>query len=64
MMKDRVYRYMSDALDPFGFGLRYITFSIGDAMLNTTKMKANESVELTIPVTNTVKCDGIEIVQV
>ena len=55
---------MSDALDLFGFGLRYITFSIGDAMLNTTKMKANESVELTIPVTNTIKCDGIVIVQV
>lgn len=63
-MKGRTYRYMTDALYPFGFGLSYTTFSIGDAKLSNTTMKANESVELTIPVTNTGKRDGTEIVQV
>jgi beta-glucosidase len=63
-MKGRTYRYMTDALYPFGFGLSYTTFSIGDAKLSNTTMKANESVELTIPITNIGKCDGTEIVQV
>jgi beta-glucosidase len=63
-MKGRTYRFMSDPLFPFGFGLSYTTFSIGDAKLSNTTMKANESVELTIPVTNTGKRDGTEIVQV
>jgi beta-glucosidase len=63
-MKGRTYRFMSDPLFPFGFGLSYTTFFIGDAKLSNTTMKANESVELTIPVTNTGKCDGTEIVQI
>ncbi len=63
-MKGRTYRYMTDALYPFGFGLSYTTFSIGDAKLSNTIMKANESVELTIPVANTGKRDGTEIIQV
>ena len=63
-MKGRTYRYMTDALYPFGFGLSYTTFSIGNAKLSNTTMKANESVGLSIPVTNTGKRDGTEIVQV
>jgi beta-glucosidase len=63
-MKGRTYRYMSDALYPFGFGLSYTTFSIGDAKLSNAAINANESVEVTIPVTNTGKRDGTEIVQV
>jgi beta-glucosidase len=63
-MKGRTYRFMSDALFPFGYGLSYTTFSIGNASLSKTTMKANESVELTIPVSNTGKRNGTEIVQV
>lgn len=63
-MKGRTYRYMSDPLFPFGFGLSYTTFSIGNAKINNTSIKANESVELTIPVSNKGKRNGTEIVQV
>ncbi|MFO7446573.1 MAG: xylan 1,4-beta-xylosidase [Ignavibacteriaceae bacterium] len=63
-MKGRTYRYMADALFPFGFGLSYTTFSIGTAKLNKTELKDDESVELTIPVSNTGKRDGTEILQV
>ena len=63
-MKGRTYRYMSDPLFPFGFGLSYTTFSIGNAKLSNTAIKANESVELTIPVSNKGKRNGTEIVQV
>jgi beta-glucosidase len=63
-MKGRTYRFMNDALFPFGYGLSYTSFSIGDAKINKTLIKVNESVELTIPVSNTGKRDGTEIVQV
>ena len=63
-MKGRTYRFMSDPLFPFGFGLSYTTFSIGGATLSKTAIKKDEGVRLTIPVTNTGKRDGTEIVQV
>ena len=63
-MKGRTYRFMADALYPFGFGLSYTTFTIGNAGLSKTKIKQDEAVELTIPVSNTGKRDGTEIVQV
>ena len=63
-MKGRTYRFMSDPLFPFGFGLNYTKFSIGDAKFSTAEIKNDESVVLTIPVTNFGKRDGTEIVQV
>jgi beta-glucosidase len=63
-MKGRTYRYMSDPLFPFGYGLSYTAFSIGDAELSQTTIKADESIRLTIPVSNTGKRNGTEIVQV
>ncbi|MBN2708145.1 MAG: glycoside hydrolase family 3 C-terminal domain-containing protein [Calditrichaceae bacterium] len=63
-MKGRTYRFMSDPLFPFGFGLSYTVFSIGKVKLNKNMLEANDSLELTIPVTNKGKYDGTEIVQV
>lgn len=55
---------MDDALYPFGFGLTYTSFKIGIARLSKTTFKANEIMQLTVPVTNTGKRDGAEVVQV
>lgn len=63
-MTGRTYRFMSDALFPFGYGLSYTTFSIGLANVNSGFVKVGEPVSLTIPVTNTGKRAGTEVLQV
>jgi beta-glucosidase len=63
-MKGRTYRYSTDYLFPFGYGLSYTKFEIGNATLNKSIIKANETVQLTLPVKNTGKIQGTEIVQV
>jgi beta-glucosidase len=63
-MKNRTYRFMSDPLFPFGFGLSYTTFTTGDARIDHKTAKPGETVDITIPVSNTGKREGTEIVQV
>lgn len=63
-MKGRTYRFMDDALFPFGYGLSYTTFTMGEAKLSKTRIRAGESLEITVPVKNTGKVAGTEIVQV
>ncbi len=55
-MKNRTYRYFQqEPLFPFGFGLSYTTFEIGEASLNGDK--------LVVPVKNTGAVEGDEVVQ-
>lgn len=63
-MKGRTYRFMNDALFPFGYGLSYTTFKIGEARFSKTSIAANETIQLTVPVKNVGKRDGVEVVQV
>ena len=65
-MKGRTYRYFSDPLFAFGYGLSYTTFEIGEANIQGVLGNSGNSgtINLTIPVTNTGKRDGTEIVQV
>ncbi|WP_281336455.1 xylan 1,4-beta-xylosidase [Flavobacterium eburneipallidum] len=63
-MKNRTYRYTTDVLFPFGFGLSYSKFNIGSAKLSKTKIKSNENTQLNFSIQNTSKREGTEIVQV
>ena len=57
-MKGRTYRYFTDALFPFGYGLSYTTFEVGEPSIS-----GNSDFTLTVPVKNTGKRDGTEILQ-
>jgi len=63
-MKGRTYRYTTDVLFPFGFGLSYSKFSIGSGKLSNTNIQTNESIQLSFPIQNISKRDGTEVVQV
>ena len=64
-MENRTYRYFRGQPQyAFGYGLSYTTFGIGKGKLSKNAMKANGNVTLTVPVTNTGKVAGDEVVQV
>ena len=50
-------------LFPFGYGLSYTTFKYGKAILDKKEMHEDETIQITIPVTNTGTRAGSEIVQ-
>lgn len=53
----------NEPLYPFGYGLSYTTFDYANLKLSTNKINANETVEVTIDVTNSGIYDGKEVVQ-
>ena len=59
-MKGRTYRYFNDALFPFGYGLSYTTFEVGEASSSIN----GDDIAINVTVENTGKRDGTEIVQV
>ena len=64
-MKNRTYRYFTGQPQyAFGYGLSYTTFNVGKAKLSAKRMKKNGKVTISVPVTNTGKCEGTETIQV
>ena len=53
----------NEPLYPFGFGLSYTTFEYGDVSLNKTDLKGDENLTVTVPVKNSGKYKGEEVVQ-
>lgn len=52
-----------DALYPFGFGLSYTTFEYGDLKLSSDEMSGDGELTVSIPLKNTGKLKGKEVVQ-
>jgi beta-glucosidase len=50
-------------LFPFGHGISYTTFKYGKATISSNAMKENESITVSIPVSNSGKRTGKEVVQ-
>ncbi len=64
-MIGRTYRYMKEKpLFPFGYGLSFTTFEYGKPVLSAEKINVGETVKLTVPVKNTGKRNGEEVIQV
>lgn len=53
----------NDPVYPFGFGLSYTSFSIGEPRLNKSEMSATDSIVVSVDVTNTGSLEGKEVVQ-
>ena len=64
-MENRTYRYFRGTpLYAFGYGLSYTDFEVGKGKVSKKSMKADGSVKVTVPVTNTGDREGTETVQV
>ncbi len=63
-MDGRTYRYFKgDVLYPFGHGLSYTTFNYAIPSLSAKSVKAGDTVDVTVDVTNAGKMDSDEVVQ-
>ncbi|MFG2088108.1 glycoside hydrolase family 3 C-terminal domain-containing protein [Spirillospora sp. NPDC048824] len=61
---DRTYQYFKGKpLYPFGYGLSYTTFRYGEPRLSSRSVSRDGTVTVTIPVTNTGRKAGDEVVQ-
>ena len=64
-MENRTYRYFRGTPQyAFGYGLSYTGFEVGKGKISAKSMKADGSVKLTVPVTNTGDREGTETIQV
>ena len=54
---------LNKPLFPFGHGLSYTTFKVGNLTANKTQMTSDETITFTVDVTNTGSCAGAETVQ-
>jgi beta-glucosidase len=64
-MNGRTYRYMTEKpLFPFGYGLSYTTFAIGEGHKGNSLSESENSARWIVPVTNTGKRNGAEVIQV
>ena len=61
-MKGRTYRYFDDALFPFGYGLSYTQFEVGEPTLIPTNV-GKQGFHIDVPVTNVGERDGSETIQ-
>ena len=63
-MKGRTYRYFDDALFPFGYGLSYTSFDLGEVNIpRNSELSGDAGITVSVPVTNTGKHDGTETIQ-
>lgn len=63
-MKGKTYRYFSgEVLYPFGHGLSYATFLYDNLRLNKSSISGDETVKVSVDVTNNSENDGEEVVQ-
>ena len=53
----------NDPLYPFGYGLSYTQFEYGNVELSAKQLKGNQTLTVTVPVKNTGKYAGKEVVQ-
>ncbi len=53
----------NDPVYPFGYGLSYTSFSYSDVKLSSISLKGNQTLSVSVTVTNTGKYDGKEVVQ-
>ena len=60
-MRGRTYRYFNDALFPFGYGLSYTTFRVGQATQELQQQTGTMTVS--VPVANTGGREGTETLQ-
>lgn len=53
----------NDPLYPFGYGLSYTQFTYGDLVLDKSQLTGNQTLTVSISLTNSGKYDGAEVVQ-